>query len=115
VQQELPTIPGHRPCRLLEWKPWSAPDNALLGHATVSFSGWVVHKIPVFAKKGGGLSVSGPSAPDIDAQGRVKLGDDGKRRYWKVLTFEGNDARERFERAVIGALAAARIDVEAGQ
>jgi hypothetical protein len=49
-----------------------------------------------------------PNAPEADAEGRIKLRD-GKKQYWPVLTFETPEARERWQRLVLGALAAAGI------
>jgi hypothetical protein len=99
---------GERACRLIEWKPWLLGNSSLLGHATVSFSGWIVHRVPVFRRADGTLSVGTPNAPEVDAEGRIKLRD-GKKQYLPVLSFETSEARERWQRMVLGALAAAGI------
>lgn len=102
---------AERACRLIQWQPWPGTNSSLLGHATVSFSGWVVHKVPVFRKGDGTtLSVGTPSAPEIDSQGRVKERD-GKRQYWAVITLENAEAKDRWQRSVLAALAAAGIGV----
>jgi hypothetical protein len=95
--------------RLVEWVPWPFDNPSQLGHATVSFSGWIVHRIPIFRTRDGGFSVGSPSSPEIDAEGRVKTRGDGKRAYAAVLTFEDWNAKERWERAVRAALADAGI------
>jgi len=96
-------------CQLVDWKPWPFENPSLLGHATVSFSGWVVNRTPVFRNRDGGLSVGSPSAPEIDAEGHIRINDVGKKQYWPLLTFETKEAKDRFERMGLGALAAAGI------
>jgi hypothetical protein len=98
-----------RPCRLVEWKPWPFDSPSLIGHATVSFAGWVMTSIPVFRKaESGGLSVGVPSIPQIDTEGRVRM-KDGKRVYTALMNFENAEARERWNRSVLAALTAAGI------
>jgi hypothetical protein len=93
----------------VEWKPWSAPNNPLIGHCSIVFAGgWLVHSIPVFRRTDGTLSVGVPNAAQLDTDGRVKLRD-GKRQYTPVLSFESAEARERWQRMVLGALAVAGI------
>jgi hypothetical protein len=108
--QQVATRRPESNCRLVEWRP-RAGDSAssLLGHAAVSFSGgWTVHGIPVFRSADGQMSVGVPQAAQLDADGRVRL-KDGKRLYSPVLSFETADARERWRRSVLGALAAGGI------
>jgi hypothetical protein len=71
---------------LVRWQPWPHPNNSLAGHATVDFRGWVLLNIPVFR------------------------GRDGKRQFRPTMNFTG-DGKARFERAVLGALAAAGVTV----
>jgi hypothetical protein len=99
---------AERVCRLVGWQPWPGTNSSLIGHATISFSGWVVHRVPVFRKADRTLSVGTPSAPEIDAEGRIKTRD-GKRQYWPVITLENNESRERWQRSVLAALAAGGI------
>jgi len=54
------------------------------------------------------LSVGIPAAPELDGEGKVKLRD-GKRQYFKLLAFACADDRDRFQRAVLGALAEAGV------
>jgi hypothetical protein len=88
--------------RLVEFKPWPYENAHLIGHVTVDFSGWVVHRIPVFRKGDGTLSVGVPNAPEVDTEGRQRLRD-GKRAYWALITFSG-DGKARWERSVLAAL-----------
>lgn len=97
-----------RPCRLIEWKPWPFDSASLIGNCAVSFSGWVVHQVPVFRKADGSLSIGTPNAAQLEGDGRVKVRD-GKRQYSAVMTFETIDARERWRRMVLAALAAGGI------
>jgi hypothetical protein len=98
-----------RACRLIEWKPWPFDNPSLIGHCAIAFAGgWVVHLIPVFRRGDGSLSVGVPNAAQLDAEGRIKQRD-GKRDYKPILTFETAEARERWQRMVLGALAAAGI------
>jgi hypothetical protein len=107
--KSLPTPHTDRTCRLVEWKPWSLPNNSLTGHCSVAFAGgWMVHAIPVFRRADGSLSVGVPNAAQLDAEGRIKQRD-GKRQYTAVLSFETTEARERWQRLVLAALAAAGI------
>src|SRR5690348_5525562 len=107
--QHSVTVPRAAACRLVEWKPWSAPNNPLIGHCSIVFAGgWVVHSIPVFRRTDGSLSIGVPNAAQLDTDGRVKLRD-GKRQYTPVFSFESAEARERWQRLVLGALAAAGI------
>jgi hypothetical protein len=91
------------------WSRQNIPfDNPrLIGHATVSFSGWTVHRVPVFRRGDGSLSVGTPNAAEVDADGRIKQRD-GKKAI-PVLTFETAEARDRWQRAVLAALVAAGI------
>jgi hypothetical protein len=66
-------------------------DHNLIGHCVVAFGGgWVVHGIPVFRRADGSLSVGVPNAAQL-------------------LSFETTEARERWRRMVLGALAASGI------
>lgn len=95
--------------RLVEYKPWPQPNPSLLGKASVDFSGWIVHDIPIFRKADGGLSVGWPSAALVDADGQQRRDAKGKRAYWAVITFANNDAKARWERSVLSALEAAGV------
>jgi hypothetical protein len=100
---------SERVCGLVAWKPWPQPNPSLLGHCAVAFAGgWVVHDIPVFRRADGTLSVGAPNAAQLDTDGRIKQRD-GKRQYTALLSFETTEARERWQRLVLGALAAGGI------
>jgi hypothetical protein len=101
------TVDQPRPCKLVEWKPWPNENSSLIAHVSVSFSGWKVNKIPVFRGADGSLSVGAPDIPEIDASGRVRMTEDGKRKYQPLIQFETNEARERWRRAIQGAIVAA--------
>jgi hypothetical protein len=108
-RKSTPALRTDRACRIVAWKPWSQPNLSLLGHCVVAFTGgWVVHSIPVFRHGDHGLSVGVPSAAQLDADGCIKLRD-GKRQYTAVLSFETTEARERWQRLVLTALADAGI------
>jgi hypothetical protein len=110
-QQECPVPESRQPgsrARLVKYEPWSLPNASLIGHASIDFSGWVVARIPIFRRDDGSLSAGGPSAAEVDAEGRQRL-NNGKRRYWSVVTFASSDAWDRWQRAVLGALAAGGI------
>jgi hypothetical protein len=97
-------------CRLIEWKPWPFENPSLIGHCSVAFAGgWQVHRIPVFRKGDGSISVGAPDAAEVDGDGRIKLKLDGKKSYWKVITFETNEAKARWSRMILGALAEAGV------
>ena len=97
-------------CRVAEWKPWPLLNAWLIGHVAVVFSGgWRINAIPVFRRSDGGLGVGVPSIPTLDADGRVRLKEDGKRDYRAVIGFEAAGAKRRWEDAIVGALADAGI------
>ena len=98
---------GDRACHLAQWTPWPFDNPSLIGHCAIAFTGgWVVHAIPVFRRADGSLGVGVPNAAQLDADGRVKQRD-GKRDYKPILSFETSEARDRWQRLVLGALAAA--------
>ena len=97
-------------CRLIEWKPWLFKNPSLLGHCSVAFAGgWHVHRIPVFRKGDGSVGVGAPDAADVDGDGKIKLKPDGKKSYWKIITFETTEARERWQRMIQTALVDAGV------
>jgi hypothetical protein len=109
-RQSIAARRTERSCRLIEWKPWPFENPSLIGHCSIAFvGGWVVNKIPVFRKADGSLSVGAPDAADVDGDGRIKLKPDGKKSYWKVITFETTEARERWQRMIQAALAEAGV------
>jgi hypothetical protein len=97
-------------CRLLEWKPRTQPPiSKLLGHCAIAFSGgWVIIAIPIFRDDDGNLSAGVPAIPQLDAEGRVRQRD-GRRDYKPVIGFESPEARARWQRMVLAALAAGGI------
>jgi hypothetical protein len=104
--QQVAAPRTERLARLLEWRPWPFENPSLIGHCAVAFAGgWEVREIPVFRRADGSLSVGTPEAAEIDRDGRVKLKPDGKRSYRKLITFASNEARERWRRMVLFALA----------
>jgi hypothetical protein len=109
TQQSASVPRSDPPCRLVEWKPWPFSNPSLLGHCTVAFAGgWVVHKIPIFRTKDGSISCGVPNAAEIDGEGRIKERD-GKKQYISLISFEGGEAKERWRRSILGALATAGI------
>jgi hypothetical protein len=100
---------AERTCRLVQWTP---VDNnpSLIGRATVAFAGgWVVHRIPVFRKGDGSISVGAPDAADVDRDGQIRKKPDGKKSYHRIITFESSEAKARWDRMVLGALADAGV------
>ena len=100
------------PARLLEWKPWvHSPNNRLIGHATIGFaSGLTISRIPVFRDRhGGGVAVGAPSAPEINAEGRVRMRPEGGRVYTPIVGFSSAAAKQRWQRVVLATLTAAGI------
>ena len=71
--------------------------------------GWRINNIPVFKRSDGTLSVGVPSIPQLDADGRVRLKEDGKRDYKSVIGFETGAAKIRWEETILAALATAGI------
>jgi len=105
-----PTPRTDRQCRVVEWKPWGRDNPALAGHVILEFSGgWQVAACPVFKSRDGTLSVGTPSSPILDAEGRQRIGLDGKRMYVTIVTFANSEARARWRTLTIAALADAGI------
>jgi len=99
---------SERQCKLIEWKPFDS--GALIGKATIAFQGgWIVSNVPIFRGRDGTLTAAGPDAPLVDSTGAQLRDADGKRRYTKIITFADRDARERWNRTVLAALADAGI------
>jgi hypothetical protein len=95
--------PASSVARLVQWAPRSG-TSSLIGYATVGFAGgWTVTSIPIYRVEGR-LSAGSPSMPELDRDGRARVGADGKRTYVKIIRFEGNAAFERWNAAVLGAL-----------
>jgi len=96
--------------RLVEWRPSGDSASALAGRCTVTFSGgWTVSHIPIFRRDDGTLSPGVPSVPILGPDGTHARGDDGKRRYAPVISFENREARTRWNSAITGALNGAGI------
>jgi hypothetical protein len=105
----LPVQQLARGPRLVKWEPLAS--RSLFGRCTVSFGGLIVHDIPVFRDPNtDALSVGTPSTPQLDATGHVRVRE-GKRQYTPILSFETKEARERWSRIVLAALADAGIDI----
>jgi hypothetical protein len=103
---------AERACRLVQWTP---VDNnpSLIGRATIVFAGgWIVSAIPIFRRADGSLSAGAPSSAQLDADGHIKVRD-GKRQYVSVISFETAEAKARWGRMVLGALAEAGIGAPA--
>jgi hypothetical protein len=64
-----------------------------------------VHSIPIFRRADGDLSAGTPSVPLMGADGTHLRGADGKKRYVPIVTFENEDARSRWNAAILAALA----------
>jgi hypothetical protein len=109
-RQSIATRRSESSCRLIEWKPWPFENPSLMGHCSVAFAGgWQVHGIPVFKKADGSISIGTPEAADLDRDGRIKLKPDGKKSYHRIITFETGEAKARWNRMVLGALAEAGV------
>jgi hypothetical protein len=109
-QPSLPALPrGERLCRITNWVPFDG-SGALLGKATVQFrNGLVIAGVPVFRKRDGTLSIGTPDCPLVDSHGMQLRDPDGKRRYGKVVSLATQEARERWNATIIGALGDAGI------
>jgi hypothetical protein len=98
-----------RVCVLREWKPNTNPGS-LAGKATVAFTGgWIVSNIPVFRRGDGSLSAGAPDMPLVGPDGAQRVGEDGKRRYTQVISFETPAARTRWNDAIVRALSDAGV------
>jgi hypothetical protein len=49
------------------------------------------------------------SGSERDGEGRHRIGEDGRKLYWPMIRFKDRDARLRFEKAVLTALADAGV------
>jgi hypothetical protein len=114
IPQESHQPPAERrergPARLVKWEPWTLPNPSLLGHATVDFHGWQIAGIPIFrTTKLGGVSVGVPNAAVVK-DGKQVEDERGKRRWNAVVTFANREARERWDRTVLQAIADAGLE-----
>jgi hypothetical protein len=105
TQQVVVAPRGERMARMLEWRP-AAGNSALVGKATIRFpGGWIVSGIPIFRRADGTLSAGTPDAPLVGPDGQQLVDDEGKKRYGRVISFDGAAARERWNDAVLAAVA----------
>jgi hypothetical protein len=96
--------PIERVVRMLEWRP-AAGNSSLLGKATVRFAGgWIVAGIPIFRRADGTLSAGTPDAPLVGPDGQHLTDDAGKRRYGKIISFDGAEAGRRWNDMVLAAV-----------
>lgn len=90
------------PVTLAGWKPLR--KGSLLRFATVRLGrSLTVHDVPVLSS-GGRRWAALPGKPQIDGDGRVRTGDNGKALYTPVLEWCDKQTRERFSQAVIDAI-----------
>jgi hypothetical protein len=96
--------PCERIARMLEWRP-ATGNSSLLGKATIRFNGgWIVPGVPIFRRADGSLSAGTPDAPLVGPDGVQLVDNAGKRRYGKVISFDGSEARRRWNDVVIAAV-----------
>jgi hypothetical protein len=109
-RQQLHRTEEPRVARLIRWDPADG-NPSLVGRATIAFSGgWIVNSIPVFRRTDGSLSAGPPSIPIVGTDGvHQRDADSGKKRYAAVITFADADAKRRWDRTVVTALADAGI------
>ncbi len=92
---------------VLQWTP-CRKGTSLRGFATVEFpSGLRLADVAVHvAETNGHCWASPPARPVLDRDGRHKLGDDGKRVWQPLVSFQTRELADRFSRAVLDAVAA---------
>ena len=96
-------------CTLVEWRP-TAGDSALIGRCTIRFAGgWTVAFIPIFRSQDGSLSAGVPSMPQLGSDGTHMRDQNGKKKYAPIISFADQDARARWNAAVLSALNAGGI------
>src|SRR4051812_30083032 len=87
--------------------------NSLLGFATVQApSGMVFHDVAVH-RQNDSLWVSPASKPMLDRNGVQMKDANGKLRWTPIVSFKDKQARDRWSRAVIGALKSQHPEVVA--
>jgi hypothetical protein len=90
--------------RLIAYRPWSG-DPWLIGHADIDFDGWIIHRIPIFRRKNGELSVGVPDTVVLHNDGSPKeIG--GRLLHAPLISFSSDEAKARWRSAVLTALAA---------
>ena len=73
------------------WKPLR--KGSLVGFVSITMpSGITIHEVSIL-ETNGKFWASPPSKPMIDRDGRVMIGDDGKRRYTPIIEFADRDTR----------------------
>jgi hypothetical protein len=103
---DLP-VPSDR-SKLVSW--WAASgDSTLVGYAAIAlpapFDGIVIGQIPAFRDpETGAWNVGQPMQWQIDGTGKVKVFN-GVRQHQKIITFQNREARERWRRIVLQAMA----------
>jgi hypothetical protein len=103
-----PTTAQRRKMQLISWKPIA--KGALRGFATVELPyGLRLIDCPVLAGTKG-LWVALPTKPQLDRDGRQRMGADGKPAYSPVIEWRNRDLANRFSAAVIALVDAAHPD-----
>lgn len=93
------------PFTATNWRPLR--KGSLIGFVSVSMpSGMAIHEISVL-ETNGRFWAAPPAKPMVDRDGRVMIGDDGKRRYSPLVEFASKELRSRWSDSVIAALRAA--------
>jgi hypothetical protein len=100
-----------RSSRLISYRPWSG-DPYLIGHADVSFDGWIIHRIPIFRRKDGTLNVGVPDTVVLDRDGTAKklagrppAPTGGRLLHSPQVSIATDDDKTRWRNAVLSALA----------
>ena len=108
----MTTAAAPRQMRLVGWRPIA--KGSLRGFAVVELPiGLKIHDIPVFIGTNGPWA-SLPNKPQIDRDGRQKVGANGKAAFSPILEWRDKDLRDRFSEAVVGLVRDAHPDALEG-
>jgi hypothetical protein len=95
--------------KVLEWREMRR--NSPTGFAKIEMpSGMQISDVCILAGETGPWA-SPPSKPQIDRDGRVLTGANGKVKYTPIIAFASRDLRGKWSAAVIEALRAANPEV----
>jgi hypothetical protein len=95
--------PAQAELKLIEWRP--VVKTSLRGFATVELTavGLVIRDVVVLAGRNGPWA-SLPAKPQIDRDGRPKLGSNGRPAYSSILEWRDRELSDHFSAALVAAI-----------
>ena len=78
--------------------------GALKGSVVLTSPSGLVLKDCAVMNSNGRLWIAPPARPQIDREGRVRKGENGRTLYTPIIDFASKEARDRFQAAAVAAV-----------